>query len=495
MPQVLRVLHVEDSQDDADLIRLALEESGYALVYRRVETALEMRQALGEADWDIVLSDYGLPAFNPAQALRILQESGLDIPFILVSGFMGEEVAVALMKAGAHDFVMKDKLARLAPAIQREVKEAGERQRRRQAEDALRASEKLLSDIASTLGEGLLVQGGNGRLMFMNREAERLLGWTGEELSACNVHESVHYLRPDGSRFPIEECPIVNFAIHKGMRYQSDDDVFVRKGGVAFPVSYVTTPLMEGNKVVATVTAFQDISERKRAEQELLESRRQLQELSVFLQSVRENERTRIARELHDELGQALTALKIDLSWLNEKLSPQEEKITAKLHAMTALVGKTVDAMRRIAEDLRPGMLDDLGLAAAIEHHVGKFIDSTTIACDFAMSHEDFEVEDGVATALFRILQEALTNVARHADATQVKVRLDDLGQEMRLIVEDNGRGLPQQPNKERQTYGLLGMRERVKILGGRLEISSQPGHGTRIEAHIPKQHGEGVNR
>jgi signal transduction histidine kinase len=354
MPSVLRLLHVEDSLDDAELLQLELEAAGYRLYYRRVENAADMLTMLATDRWDVILSDVNLPAFNAYDALRLLHDSGLDIPLIVVSGFIGEMEAVTLMKAGAHDYVMKGNLTRLGPAIEREIKDAEERAQQR----------------------------------------------------------------------------------------QMDFD--------------------------------------------LAENRNQLQELTAFLHQVREDERTRIARELHDELGQALTALRIDLNWLDRKLPQREQPVDAKLAAMLALVDKTVDSIRRISEDLRPGMLDDLGLAAAIEHHVTKFADQTGIACELAISRDHYDLDDSTATTLFRVLQESLTNVARHANASKVSVRLQDLPNEMLLIVKDNGCGLPQPVAGKKKTYGLLGMHERVKLLGGTLDISSQPGKGTRIEASLP---------
>jgi two-component system, NarL family, sensor histidine kinase UhpB len=180
--------------------------------------------------------------------------------------------------------------------------------------------------------------------------------------------------------------------------------------------------------------------------------------------------------------------LKIDLTWLGEKLPNAEALITGKLTAMEKLVNRTVDSLRRISEDLRPGMLDVLGLAAAIEHHVAKFSDRTGIACDLAMNRDDFDLNDQMGTAVFRIFQESLTNVARHAAATRVTIRLQELGSELLLVVQDNGRGLPDAAAGKKKSYGLLGMRERVRMLGGHLEISSEPGKGTRIEASIPTQ-------
>lgn len=487
MQRSLRLLHVEDCADDAELLRVALEAAGYTLDYRRVEARGDLDAALAANDWDAIVTDFNLPSFTAYDVLQTLKASGRDIPLIVVSGFIGEQGAVALMKAGAHDYVMKDKLARLAPAIEREIKEADGRRQRRDADQALLASQKLLQNITAALGEGLLVVGSDCRLILMNAEAERLLGWTQAELAARPIHGSIQCLRPDGMRMRCQECSIINFPANTHS-CRTEDQVFVRKDGTSFPVTAVTTPIIEDGRVVATVTAFQDITERKQAEHELKESRRQLQELSAFLQQVREDERTRIARELHDELGQALTALRIDLNWLDEKLPEKEKKVGDKLAAMLGLVDKTVDAVRRLSEDLRPGMLDDLGLAAAIEHHVAKFAEQTGIHCDLSMNQEHYELDDKVATTLFRVLQESLTNVARHAKASEVTVRLQALDKEILLIVKDNGCGLPAPSPGKKKTYGLLGMHERVKLLGGSLDISGVPGGGTRIEAAIPTE-------
>jgi two-component system, NarL family, sensor histidine kinase UhpB len=485
MQRPLRLLHVEDSADDAELLCTELEAAGYALNYKRVESGQAMKNALTTEHWDVVVTDFNLPSFNAYDALRLLRESERDIPLIVVSGFIGEMDAVALMKAGAHDYVMKDNLVRLAPAITREIEEAALREQRRQAHRTLAEHRKLLQDILASLGEGLLVADKDGRLILMNVEAERLLGWTEAELAARFLHQTIHCLRPDGSPLPPEECAFLHFP-DQSSACRFDDQVFVRKDGSRFPVTYVTTPIFERGHRTATVTAFQDITKRKVAERELEESRHRLEELSAYLQQVREEERTRIARELHDELGQALTALKIDLNWLDEKLPVREQKIGDKLASMLDLLNRTVDSVRRISEDLRPGMLDDLGLAAAIEHHAAKFAEQTGIACDLSMNRDHFALDDQVSTTLFRVLQESLTNVARHAGANAVTVRLQELENEMLLIVKDNGRGLPEPSADKKKTYGLLGMHERVKLLGGSLDISSAPGKGTRIEASIP---------
>lgn len=226
----------------------------------------------------------------------------------------------------------------------------------------------------------------------------------------------------------------------------------------------------------------------RHAEVRLQESQSQLRELAAFLQTVREEERTHIARELHDELGQSLTALRIDLAWLKGKCVGLDPTVVDRLTAALALVERTVEALRRISEDLRPRMLDDLGLAAAVEHHVNQFSERTGILCDLTMNREEFEIDGRLATALFRVVQEALTNVARHAGADRVSIQIEEQGDGIGLEVRDDGRGFAE--GGSRKTFGLLGMRERAKMLGGRLDIHSAPGQGTTIEAWLPKQDG-----
>jgi signal transduction histidine kinase len=201
---------------------------------------------------------------------------------------------------------------------------------------------------------------------------------------------------------------------------------------------------------------------------------------------VREEERARIARELHDEMGQALTALRIDLGWLRNKCLPLGTPAVERVGSALGVVEHSIVSLRRISEDLRPAMLDSLGLAAAVEHHVEQFSQRTGIVCRLSMNREEFELDDRLATTVFRIVQEALTNVARHAGASEVSVQIDETGDGIRLSMQDNGRGFSGASDKK--TFGLLGMRERIAMLGGRLEIDSRPGQGTRITGWLPHQ-------
>jgi PAS domain S-box-containing protein len=227
-----------------------------------------------------------------------------------------------------------------------------------------------------------------------------------------------------------------------------------------------------------------NITESKRLENEIEKSRELLRELTAHQDAVREEEQKRIAREIHDELGLALTALKIDIDWLGKRLQQADSVVDQKLEAMSGILDKTVESVRRIAEHLRPGMLDDLGLAAAIEWQVENFGERTGIHCALKMNREEFELDERLSTCVFRVVQEALTNVARHAEASRVLVRLDEEMGRIRLEISDDGKGF--KAEARRRSFGILGIKERIHMLGGDVEISSGLGKGTTVKAGIP---------
>jgi len=213
----------------------------------------------------------------------------------------------------------------------------------------------------------------------------------------------------------------------------------------------------------------------------------QLRELAAYLQNAREAERASIAREIHDEFGQALTALKIDLAWLDRQLPQRRADLTAKVNAMLALVDDTIGTVRRVAAGLRPGLLDDLGLVAAIEWQAQEFATRTGLACELRLGEQEAALARDLATALFRIFQEALTNVARHAAATRVEVALEDRPDALTLIVADNGKGIAPGQTTAAHALGLLGMRERARAWGGDVVIEGVAGQGTTVTVRIPR--------
>ena len=191
-------------------------------------------------------------------------------------------------------------------------------------------------------------------------------------------------------------------------------------------------------------------------------------------------------RELHDELGQSLTALKMDLESLRSALPPSQPDLGDRVRSMHALLDGTIAATRRIAADLRPLMLDDLGLAAALDWLTQNFSKHTGIATDLVIDDSVAQVPEPIASALYRITQESLTNVAKYAQATNAEIRLERDGDWVQLLVRDNGRGIGAADQDKHGTFGLLGIRERVSLLGGEVSIAGEPGRGSEVRARIP---------
>lgn len=255
-----------------------------------------------------------------------------------------------------------------------------------------------------------------------------------------------------------------------------------RKDGSTFSNGLVITPVHDGGgKLLHFVGLMNDVTS----------SREQLRALAARLTQVREDERTQISREIHDVLGQSLTGLKMDLSWLGKRAATVgDAELTAlmedKLRAMTQLVDATIGIVRKIATQLRPGLLDDLGLEAAAEWQVKEFGTRSGIACRFVSKLANIEVSPDSSTAVFRILGETLTNVARHAEATRVEVRLAVKGRSVVLRVKDNGRGITTGEASGTKSLGLLGMRERALLVGGTVQVDGVPHKGTTVTVSIP---------
>lgn len=235
-------------------------------------------------------------------------------------------------------------------------------------------------------------------------------------------------------------------------------------------------------------TLEREIGERKRMETELRASHEKLRDLTAHLESVRERERIHIAREVHDELGQSLTALKFDLSWLKNRLQEKNTSLMDKIRSMGEVVDATIRSVQRISSELRPRLLDDLGLAAAIEWQVNEFTRRSGILCNMAIDADRLSLSQERSTALFRIFQEALTNILRHANATEIDISLAQTGETVMIEVADNGNGIKENEAISSQSFGLMGMRERAHLCGGELDIKGVPGEGTTVRVSIPMQ-------
>ena len=239
---------------------------------------------------------------------------------------------------------------------------------------------------------------------------------------------------------------------------------------------------MEKNIVIT----YEDITDRKLAEMELANSREQLRNLTAHLQSIREKERSHIARELHDELGQLLTALNTEIIMLGKKIPPEHTALIERTQSLSSLIDMTMQTLKRIYMDLRPGMLDHLGLTAAIGWQAEEFQKRTGIHCHVRFAPEEIVLDPDLTTALFRIFQETLTNVSRHAEASRVNVNLRATDREIQLTVKDNGRGITREQMNKPNSFGLLGIRERAEYWRGEVTIKGKPGGGTTVSVTIP---------
>ena len=369
-----------------------------------------------------------------------------------------------------------------------------------------------LMQLLESTGEGIYGIDTNGSCTFINRAGARMLGYTQEQVHKRNMHYLIHHAKSTGHHYPETECPIYQ-AFRQGAPCRIDKEVFWRADGSGFFVEYSSYPIIESGEIKGAVVTFIDISERKRKEELLEETQKRLElliaertldlsealnrvrNLSAHLHSIREEERTRIAREIHDELGSLLIALKFDVTWLGNRLKT-EPNLALKCDSMAQLMDNAVVNVGRIITDLRPSILDHQGLWAALEWQAQEFIQTTGLSCEWHMQVEEIAAPEGIiATAIFRIFQEILSNIARHAHATHMNIHIDieheltATGQRQANLVmhiSDDGCGTPMQTFEQPTAYGVIGMRERVQHFGGTIILQSAPQQGTQIKIWLP---------
>jgi PAS domain S-box-containing protein len=356
--------------------------------------------------------------------------------------------------------------------------------KRMSAEAALAKSEGRLRGILDSAMDAIITVDERQRIVLFNAAAEAVFGCPREEA----LGSQLSWFIP--ARFRAEHGEhIQRFAAGGAASRRMGAARVVmglRRNGEEFPIEASISQTVEGDQRFFAVI-LRDVTARVRAEEALRESKEEIQSLARAANEAREQEKRRIARELHDELGQSLTALKMDVGSLRESLPDAGEAVARKLDSMQQLLDSTVAAARRISSDLRPMMLDDLGLTAAADWLAQNFAKRTGIRCELVVAEEsNLDLPDPYATAVFRVLQESLTNVAKHAEATQVEATLERVGDEAILSVRDNGKGLAPGSMKKVGSFGLIGLRERAHLLGGSLRIDSVPGKGTLIEFRIP---------
>jgi PAS domain S-box-containing protein len=275
-------------------------------------------------------------------------------------------------------------------------------------------------------------------------------------------------------------------SIQSGEGYVIDHRIMCNDGSFKNILGIGETIKDADGKVIGLKGTGQDVTELKKAEENLQKSYEEIRQLATHLQNIREEERTNMAREIHDELGQQLTGLNMYISWLSKKIQPQDNEIREKFSSTLKLIEDTIISVRKISTKLRPSMLDDLGLIAAMEWQSAEFEKRSGIKTEFINLTDNLEVPSSMTTGIFRIFQESLTNVARHAEAKEIIATFELIKNSLVLSITDDGKGFILDEIGSKKTLGLFGMKERTMIMGGKYELKTKPGEGTVVLITIP---------
>ncbi|HUJ09353.1 MAG TPA: PAS domain S-box protein [Verrucomicrobiae bacterium] len=495
----IHVLFVEDSEDDTELALCQLRRAGFDPIHERVDMPTDLKAALDREAWDVVISDYAMPGFNGFDALKIVRNEDIDLPFILISGTIGEEIAVAAMKAGAHDYLMKGNLARLAPAIERELREAKTRRERKK-------TERVLQAIVNSSNDPIFSHSLEGIVNSWNPSAERLFGYSAAEIIGQPVWSTI----VPQEKVPEEQAALVQ--LRAGRHSEHYESVRTTKDGRRLPVSITISPIKNGTgNIVGVSKIVRDITERKRAEAELeawrheLEQRvqdrtaeltlahRQLQaaveehrRLEAEVARAIEREQLRIGHELHDGLGQELTGINYMLVALQTKLEKKVPLLAREAKQLEPLLQHCIEQTRHLAKGFYPVELERLGLLVALEEIIRKpgYPENISYVVESDESAKYADFKGPVAIQLFRIAQEAVHNAIKHSQAGRIVVRLETRDGSVILTVRDDGVGLP--PDSELKGMGLRIMQYRAETVGGTVSVENQPSKGVIVTCSVP---------
>lgn len=347
--------------------------------------------------------------------------------------------------------------------------------RDRAGKQALDGADARLTGLLDSAMDAIITVDSEQNVILYNKAAEKIFGWPTRELLGQPLTRLIPQRHRDAHGGQVRHFGQTGTT----SRRMGDGTVLYgqRASGEEFPLEASISQLDTAHGKLYTVI-LRDVTERVRASEEL-------SAFASAAHAIRESEKTRIARELHDELAQSLTAIKMDATWIREAMPSDADAVRAKLEEMLGLLDMTVAATRRIASDLRPLLLDDLGLVPAIQWLTHNFSQRHGVACKLSLD-EELELAEPYATAIFRIVQESLVNVAKHAGASQVDVRIERNSAAVILEVADDGTGFALSASRKASSLGLMGLRERAGLLQGTVDIDTAPGRGTRIQVSIP---------
>ncbi len=465
-----------------------------------VESAMDAIVAVDEEQRIVLFNAAAEKVFGHSSAAVIGKDLGLLIPqrfhaahrghiarfgqTAVTSRSMGRQAVIHGLRADGGEFPIEASISqhvegerKLFTVILRDVTE------RVRSEERLARSEERLRGILESAMDAIITVDESQHVVLFNKAAEQVFGYAREEAIGFPLDRFI----PERFRARHGE-DLLKFA--QGgtpSRRMGEERIVmgVRRSGEEFPIDASISQVSEHGQRLFTVI-LRDVTERTRGQAALQQSREEIRELALAAQNLHEREKSRVARELHDELGQALTALKIDVAWMKQSAGAADPAVQGKLASMQLLLDDTVAATRRISADLRPLVLDDLGLAAAADWLAQNFTRRTGIPCELAIGAGFDDVPDPHATTIFRVLQECLTNVAKHAGASRAEVTLAHDAGQMTLTVRDDGGGFATGQARKAASFGLLGVHERARLLHGEIAIESAPGRGTIVEMRLP---------
>ncbi|MGP8199481.1 MAG: response regulator [Limisphaerales bacterium] len=486
------ILIVDDQEDNIALLEDMLRGAGHVSI-ASTRDPHEVCELYRKNRYSLILLDLEMPGLNGFQVLEGLQavETNGYLPVLVITGHPDHNLRA--LKTGAKDFISRpfslpEALVRVQNMLEVRLLHLEVKKRTEQAqalgEQAMRSSALTYRRLFEAAKDGILILDiDTGRINDVNPFLTELLGYSKSEMTGKTVGEL---------------SPFKDTELNKGMLDRLQKDGYVRyedvlletRGGRKIAVEIVSNVYQAGESNVIQCN-LRDITQRKRVEEELRASHEQLRALAARIQAAREEERTHAAREIHDVLAQELTGLKMEAAWLSRRLAEpsdswQQNILREKVAAMMDLTDQASQSVQRIAAELRPAVLDSLGLCAATEWVAADFQKRTEIPCKASVPAGDLVIDGDHSTALFRILQESLANITRHACASKVEIRLWLEAGGVILTIADDGRGIRPNELNDARSMGLLGMRERASLLDGKCTIAARAGGGTVVEVRLP---------
>ncbi|KAF1035346.1 MAG: Signal transduction histidine-protein kinase/phosphatase DegS [Herbaspirillum frisingense] len=474
----LRVLFVEDMEEDAVLMVRELKRGGFEPTWQRVDDETALLAALREQRWDIVISDYSMPTFSGVEALKLVKRDNDQTPFIIVSGVIGEQTAVEGMKAGAQDYFLKSAITRLPHAVDRELRDAQARRKQRASAQALREMQARFNAFMNAAPMPTWIKDSQLRYSYVNPAQSTFFGMTPGDMDGMSDFE----LMSTGAAEASQEND--RKVLDEKRELHTQETVFDHNHNarildvVRFPISGEKGDMVAGLAI--------DVTEREQSRRELELAIQRQQLLSSRVIEVQERERQHLARGLHDDVGQSLTALKINLETIKKTGTLEGPSLQNGIDIVTSVLAQ----VRSLSLDLRPPQLDNLGLIAALRSYVEQKSKLANVNGWFESSGHDDELHHDIENTAFRIVQEAVTNILRHAKCQNIWVKIDRQQDQVYLSIRDDGKGFDIERARSNAisgtSFGLLNMEERAVLVGGSMDISSAPGEGTEIVMHLP---------